>query len=311
MITETMSLSEIFHEAETDFQNAAAYLDHLNIHKYRKERLARPDGMLRFKPLEWTSPRKNKFYFVLFSPSKRDYKMRDGFCLTQYLVFYRKEGLYVMTQSVDYPYPDFRYHLYTPHFFQRYNERYLHKPLLSKLEVFKNFSREEGSTFSVSVNKSEKYGIEYLCAYKNGYSFAQPQEEGSKYFVHRTFLVGGNLYNNQNLDAFELECERLEDGGVMVDIGRDYGKHEKRKSEIKLDFTLYRVARKRVLTLGKYHQNLQEVSKQLYEDIKTVLELTGNKALKDFGQHLLSIASAKSDSEVEALVETEGKGYLE
>lgn len=313
MIIETMNYVDIREELFADMEQAYRFAQHLETDRiYRKAVLSHPDGYIHFKPVPWTSARKNHYLMMVYSPSKREFKQRGNQVCVSPLCWYRhKGGIEIAT----YYYAnelreDMEIDIFTDHFFQRYNERYLHKPLLGKMEVITAFWKNEMAKTVVRPAFHPEYGLECMKLFAHGCSFAELVDGNTNCLVNHTFLTGDMLHNEQNSDMFLMECERWMENATSANEALRR-KFREKAEDLQIEFSVYKYLRSMVREKHSNHDDLREMSENLYKLIEPYLKLTENETFKQYGEHLRVIANSESNSEIEALVETEDKGFMQ
>ena len=97
MIVETMTYQEIADEFKKDWERSIRHkiTDCFGMaNKYRRYILkeGKTDKWIRFKPIEFTSPRGNNCVIQFVSKGWADYK-RNGLIFVLYMYYYKSEGL--------------------------------------------------------------------------------------------------------------------------------------------------------------------------------------------------------------------------
>lgn len=312
MILETMDLAEVAREFETDLDNVSRYIHHVaRDKKYAKVRMKHPnEGMLHFKSQEWTSPRKNKYILLIDSPSRKHFKEHGCVSVSPVCLFRYRGGLYAITYIKAMTEDVANVQILTDHFFQRYNERYLHKPLLTKTEVILEFfEKEMGRMMCRSVFDPKTGREEKICLLKHGCAFLEKEPSGV-YGVYRTFVVGEQLYDTQNTDVFLqeafkhiMESHKDNDLKMLQRVADE-------KIEIETAFRAFRVMAMSVKFNHTSYHLLSMAALKLHDIIKDALATSENLAFRGFGNHLLTIGNTSDPKELEALVAQEGRNCM-
>ena len=165
VIVDSMTNDEIVELLRDDF----VFLQHKineNLKKYKqmvknsvkKERVY-------YKPLNYKSA-KGFHYMLQFFKRADDEPDKDKLGMIYYVWFIKNRGTYAVTLSrlSLYGHAEWHYTIYTPHFFDRYRERFLKDMSISKPDVIYRFIRGN-LKMSSSGNPSEKYpnGIWVAC----------------------------------------------------------------------------------------------------------------------------------------------------
>jgi hypothetical protein len=134
MIVDSMTKEEIRQEYIADLPSIKRKTFYLHeALKCRRAIIQAKHFPLHFKPTEHISPRKNNYFISFVSTSKKDIKL--GPIESDFLYYHRPEGIYAATIDYD----CLCITIYSPHFFDRYRERYLKDTSIPKLEVIKEY----------------------------------------------------------------------------------------------------------------------------------------------------------------------------
>lgn len=292
MITETMSYAEIAREIENDIVNVERYQVHLPFKKYMREVMGRPNGIIFFKPVEWVSPNHNKFILTPCSFNKAETK-KNGPSLLTCCVFMKKGELYMAIYSQAYL-PWLHVQIFTPHFFQRYNERFLKEPAIQKMDLIKTFIQKELKKTTTKFVKHPKLGWEGFAIFTNGYSFSELADR-DPYILHHTFVVDEMLHPDQLLNVIELKYEMMGDIESMTNVHFNKDFHLRRTQKLHEKISKFNVYKPAFLKSGLYFDEMQNLCFEIAIDVLDYVEYEENPILHKFGRQLLDISS-KADT---------------
>lgn len=166
VIVDSMTNNEILELLKDD----ADFLQHKvdeNLKKYKQLiKNSRKKERVYYKPLDYKSA-KGFHYMLQFFKRADDEPDKDKLGLIYYVWFIKDRGTYAVTfsrLSLTDSYAQWHFTIYTPHFFDRYRERFLKDMSISKPEVIYRFIR--GNLKMSSTGKSsDKYpnGIWVAC----------------------------------------------------------------------------------------------------------------------------------------------------
>lgn len=288
MITDTMSYADIAKELEEDYKNVVRYQIHLPVKKYMKEVLNRPNGKLLFKTMEWTSPRHNKMLLTPLSRNKKETRENGPFINVCCVFLYKGElNMAVYSHTV---LPWIHVQFFTHHFFQRYNERYLHDSSLQMMDIVKHFIRSQFVESFFKIVEHPKLGMESFTIFPNGCSFSEIADY-DPYILHHTFVSFDILHTEQLLNLAELLYDQRLDNypGNKSD---DNFLYEKRRVEnFKKDVATFPMLK---ADFQKRHENFRKFSELCFHLSVDILDLTegmDNPVLHQFGKRLLDISA--------------------
>lgn len=309
MIVDSMSYEEIAHEIRKDMKGVMLELRKFaTSKKYRKERLGSPNrGEMHFRTFTLTSSLNNKYVVYPYSPSRKHYLEYGYICMTPVFMGLHHGQFYAVTRIKTYTDRIADIHFYTGHFFQRYNERFLHDPSLTIGEVVNHFFNYDigdmayNKVVNPKTNKEEE-----ICNLKNGVSFVEMGGDFD-YFIHRTFVNSELLYAKQNKDALVMEaiecmCRKSKTNNNKQYYALSYRIWQSILQPYFMDYSFYHSL---VKENHEGYQGLQNVSKRLYDILKDVWGITQNVAMQRFGNHLQAIIHASGYNEIEAIVKAE------
>ena len=287
MITDTMSYADIAKEWEEDYKNVVRYQVHLPVKKYMKEVMSRPDGKVLFKPVEWTSPRHNKMLLTPFSRNKKDAR-KNGLVVNVCCIFLYKGELNMAVYS-HMVLPWIHVQFFTRHFFQRYNERYLHDPSLQMMDIVKHFIRSEFVESFSKIVEHPKLGLESFTIFPHGCSFSEIVDN-DPYVLHHTFVSFDMLYTEQLLNLAELLYEQRLDSYSGNKSDGKFSHEEQRVENFKKHVAAFPMLKADFQKRHKNFRNFSELCFQLSIDILDLTEGMENPVLNQFGKRLLDIS---------------------
>ncbi len=150
-----------------------------------------PSKMIRLKPMHFHSKTTSLNHCILMSSlGKKDFKEKGPFYVI-YSYFYKDYGLYAflfLSQK------ELNMAVYTPHFFDRYRERFLKDPTMDKMKVIERFFTYNGLSDIVFV-KNEKYQNSFFGRCKDGVVLGTRYSD--KIIEIKTFLSDDELKDEQ------------------------------------------------------------------------------------------------------------------
>ena len=194
MIVETMTDLELYREVMKDFEEIANFYTAVRTNAAYKRRLqwGRPkDGQFVFKK-DWKSSRGNTYTSIIKTSGWNEFK-KGRFLSTTVSFFMRKKAQNALQIVFDRdlnPCID----IFTEHFIDRYNQRFLKQPFLSRKEVFFHFIDRNSNTVMEEM-ESSKYDYNVMMASSDGYSFCKNEYNGV--IVHKTFVSREMLFGSQ------------------------------------------------------------------------------------------------------------------
>ena len=202
MIVETMTYQEIADEFKKDWERSIRHkiTDCFGMaNKYRRYILkeGKTDKWIRFKPIEFTSPRGNNCVIQFVSKGWADYK-RNGLIFVLYMYYYKSEGLYAVMIAGD-NFDEFSF--YTPHLFDRYRERKLKDISKPKLQTMFDFFKTNATSRFNRVN-NDKYANSIFSVCPNGVTLGS--EISDKIIENRTYITFEMLKSDQVQDEEKL-----------------------------------------------------------------------------------------------------------
>lgn len=202
MILDTMTDLELLYEVRNDYDEFSAYWLTLCRNPVYKKRMqwGRPkDGKFVIRINDWKSARGNLYNFVIKTSSWNEFK-KGIFETTTTTFFKRKKALNairLMFCQDDVP----GIEIFTSHFIDRYNLRFLHQPYLSRKAALQQYMDNNHATV-IKTLPSPKYDCNVMVAAAEGYSFGEFEND---ILLHKTFVSRDMLYGNQFADADFLD----------------------------------------------------------------------------------------------------------
>jgi len=185
MILKTMNKDELFKEIEVDFQNVVKksfYLVPLVTRKLRKSR-EKVINMV----FGYTSPKKNEWILCIQCSKK-------GHALIAYSYVKGDMNFYMMDDT------NTSIVHYTPHFIERYAERFLRDKSLSKVEIMRKYIVNNG------IRAFQQFDDKFFAKTEDGIEVGEIEsiKNGHFFFHAKTFLSFDLLKENQTNLSIEL-----------------------------------------------------------------------------------------------------------
>lgn len=197
MILENMNDKEIcdaFHNDRLQIENRLDKLDWKKYERYLKKNKSK--GPIFFEPVRFKSKNSNDYIIIPFSPGWKDSK-RENVAIIHYMYYRRAEGFYAVSHTLRFYY---RYTIYPPHFFQRYQERFLHQPELSQQKTIEMFFKRTLGTANADKLDDNKYQLSCTDGVILGIE-DMPGILVAKTFVSVDMLKGKQIDRNKNRNA--------------------------------------------------------------------------------------------------------------
>ena len=185
MIVTSMTDEELLAEVSKDYSSCVNRVKK-DFNIYRRAIIKSSKFPIYFKPIEYTSPRNNRFLLFIEAKSKKD---STGPFMTFVTYFLKPEGIYAImiypnsnnSKSIT---------IYPPHFFERYKERYLEKDI-DTLEAIKEFFKYNSANI---IQFTE--GTYYRGSCNHGFVFGE--KLGENINILKTFITKDMLKGDQN-----------------------------------------------------------------------------------------------------------------
>lgn len=201
MIVPTMTYSEIANELGKDHQAVFAYANWLTSqNKYKRFAMKHPEPV-NFKPVYWTSGRKNN-YVIIPSSEGKNFMKKNGISYTIFCYYFGEKNSLnaVMVNQQE------RYNFYSSHLFDRYGERFLNDTSMNKVELMVEFAKNNSRYTITTFDTAVKYKNSIFGRVNEGIIIGC-EEEG--FHVFKTFLTEDMLkgseieYNIDTLNRLE------------------------------------------------------------------------------------------------------------
>lgn len=185
MITDRMTDTEIHQEVKSEYPNLVSYMNKITP-KYRRPIIKSNKFPMYFEPVEYLSPKGNKYIIFFEARRKKDH---DGKMLFTIICVYNKDkGLNAMMFGD----PSQRnIMIYSPHLFSRYRTRFLKDDSLSSMDVIKRFFK-----INPTLQGGETKENEIACTCNEGVLFGKFLDDG-KITVLKTFISFDMLSETQ------------------------------------------------------------------------------------------------------------------
>ena len=169
-------------------RNKVDYCVKKHLHSIKKMK----GEFLRFLPVEIFTSHETRINYCIcpFTYGWKDYKKNTLGMLT-FAYFYKDYGQYVLCLRDAYP---SNYVVYTPHFFDRYQERFLQDPTLDRISVMTKYFRSNRANF-INVVPDDKRGKTIYAVTMDGVCFADDNLNGN--YIMKTFVTYEMLFTNQ------------------------------------------------------------------------------------------------------------------
>jgi hypothetical protein len=203
MLVDSMNSIELTKEYISDFFNVNRKCEHL-VKEVRKKAIRNKNK--RFKKIfEYNSPQKNKWLVLV------DHNNGDPLILPM-LYYLNKGKVNVLTQQ---PRSKYFFH-YTTHFFQRYNQRFLHQEGLSLVEVIKTFIPVNSiATYDFIVENNEN---RIFARFKDGVGLGYFEYYNEFYVSYMKTYISSNMIGDWQEGKFNS-------------VSSDFEKHWKEVNE--------------------------------------------------------------------------------
>lgn len=202
-----VALSSKQHIVSKDYSSCANRIEKgLNV--YRRAIIKSSKFPIYFKPIEYTSPRNNKFLLFIEGKSKKD--ATTPF-VTFVVYYFKPEGIYAIMVFPS-RFNSKKIVIYPPHFFDRYKERYLEKDIAT-LDAMKEYFKFNSANI---LQFSE--GKYYRGSCNHGFVFGEKLSENIniiKAFITKEMLKGdqntlNTILNNELVELNNLKIQHKE-----------------------------------------------------------------------------------------------------
>lgn len=190
-----MKDKEIADECRKDYLNIAYKIASIE-KKYWRVIVKKPNASFVFKPIEYTSLRKNKYIIMLNSAGKKDLRLH-GVLYNAFLIYRKKESIYVVLSKLGTPCS-----ILTSHLFDRYRERFFKDMTIPKMEVIKSYIYNNYMFYSDIGPDNVVYGT-----VNDGINLGESYPKDN-YVVYKTFVSRELLFSDQLISS-EFHNEKL------------------------------------------------------------------------------------------------------
>ena len=178
---------EIYQEGRSEYETIIGYINRI-APKYRRPIIKSSKFPMYFNPVEYKSPKGNKYILFFEARTKKDY---DGRLLFTIICVYNKnEGLNVMMYNKP---PQSNIMIYSPHLFSRYRTRFIKDDSLSSIDVIKRFFQINPTSRGMQIKDDE-----IACTCNEGVLFGKLIEAG-KIIIFKTFVSFDMLFDSQGV----------------------------------------------------------------------------------------------------------------
>ena len=202
MIVETMTDLELLDEVRKDYDEITDYCLSLCQNSAYKRRMqwGRPKGGKFVIPInDWKSSGGNLYNFVITTSSWNEFK--KGFFDLSTMTFFKRNKAQNAIRVMHDKDERLGIEIFTSHFIERYNQRFLHQPHLSCKEALQLYMEHNKATV-IKRLKSSKYEGNVMVASSEGYSFGTFEND---ILLHKTFVSRDMLFGNQFDDGNFLD----------------------------------------------------------------------------------------------------------
>lgn len=194
MITKYMNNKELYKELRSDLHNVWSYVDSV---KSRYQRAIKKSNVfpIEFKPIEYTSPKYNKYHLIFGADRKKDWKNTP---VSIICVYDNGKGLSTakLNKQID------KISIFPCHFFSRYRSRYLKNDDLSAKDVILHFHTNNANAYGEVVDDD----LNFAMTCNDGVMFGTMSEDSS-IIVNKTFIGFDMLFDSQ--DEYKTEFYEL------------------------------------------------------------------------------------------------------
>lgn len=185
MIVKQMTNEEIHKEIKSDFHNVWNYA--LTKEKAYQRAVKKSNKFpISFKPIEYNSPKRNKYYVILNAYTKKDWK---NIPKTLVCVYDNGRGINAIMISEDAKIIS----IYSQHLFFRYRSRFLKDEKMTTTEVIQHFFAHNSIAYGEVMDDFLRIGM--TC--DDGVLFGNVSYDG-KIFVQKTFVGFDMLFDSQD-----------------------------------------------------------------------------------------------------------------
>ncbi len=202
MIVETMTDLELLDEVRKDYDEITDYclsLCHNSAYKKRMQWGRPKGGKFVIRINDWKSSRGNLYNFVIKTSGWNEFK--NGVFDASTRIFFKRNKAQNAIRLMFNQDGEIGIEIFTSHFIDRYNQRFLHQPYLSRKEALQLYMDNNGTTVIKNLDSS-KYEYNVMVATNEGYSFGKFEND---ILLHKTFVSRDMLFGNQFDEADFLD----------------------------------------------------------------------------------------------------------
>lgn len=188
MIVESMTVKDIQIELSKDFDNCKDKVE-IECRKIRRTIVKSKKFPIQFEPVEYISPRQNKYLIFLEASSKKN---AESPLMTVVALYNRHDGLYA--GAISKLYGSIKVSIYTPHFFQRYKERILCENVTTRAAMKLFFRNNNNIVGDISENN------DFRASCKEGFVFGET--------ISYTIDIFKTIISNNMLKGSQVDLSR-------------------------------------------------------------------------------------------------------
>ena len=198
MIVETMNTEELAVEILSDYEIVLRKAKYLT-KKLRREAIKKRNKHLK-RIYEYKSKQNNDWFILI------DYNSGDPLALPT--VYYLNHGKLnaVVVQAED----EFLVH-YSSHFLERYNERFLKKDGLSKLDLLKLFLPDNNIAMYDSIQDSDGYENRVFARFKDGIGLGVLEKFRNKFMVYLRTYISSEMIRESQIQHYKSISDAFKD----------------------------------------------------------------------------------------------------
>ena len=211
MIVPSMTDLEILAEVKKDYEEISVFLKSISHNNAYKKRLqwGRPrNGLFEFRINDWKSKGGNSYTFIIKTSGWNEFK--SFHFKWEVLTFFKRDSAQNAIRVVFDKDENLVIEIFTSHFIDRYNQRFLKQPFLSRKDVILQFV-DRNVNFVSEAMKSSKYDFNIMMATDDGYIFGKNENKDilvCKTFVSREMLFGGQFDDGDFLDEVVVKSKK-------------------------------------------------------------------------------------------------------
>lgn len=195
MIVEKMTDLELYKEVMKDYRSIGSFYESIKNNTAYKKRLqwSRPkNGQFVFRINDWKSPNGNLYTFIIKTSGWNEFKKGEFKSCT--LLFFKRNNAQNAIRLIFDHDMNPGIEIFTSHFIDRYNQRFLKQPFLSRKEVVLQYMDRNQNAIIHDV-ESSKYDYSVMVASDDGYTFGKYEHQ--EILVDKTFVSRDMLFKGQ------------------------------------------------------------------------------------------------------------------